>query len=630
MSMAALLEEDEDSWLAHNQGRVLMNRPSLNRRRSRSLENLPLAADSALPSQGTPGYTSLTLPRAPPPPFLPVSSKKSGLSDGKIDLTVSGIAQTTMATVEVVHGLGSQSSKGLLGMFSRRRTVSSKSMTDGGLAFTSYRKPPDYIPGNSVLVQVWAAGVDETDSRLLGTASGASGLDRRTSLIRSASVRSRRSVSEHSDGKDSIPKVGFIPGRSFVGRVLECGWDVGDDIVKKGDWVIGLLDMKKCGALQQFIVVERHRLHRIPYPVSPSEKNVSRRRPPSSRQSTVSGTSSPRRGPSYSRYPHLPPSHPMPHPRSSPVVPTGPSLSVEEFALLPLCGISAYRAFRALTYAFSDRTNTTNDPLPRRVLVLRGHQGAGAMIVQILAKSGWRVSAHATLPLFQDDKEGLLEEAAYMKSVQDRIRSWGAEEVIFDDGGQDEDRTLRLDDRGDEGKGAILRVIQRLVEDGDAFDAVVDTVGGKEIWDASERLLKGIHVRESQKTTTVRGHKTKKPKTMGQFVTLVGDFPGRPIPSAGDLFKGGLRSLKHTHKGSDQSKDGVGYIWINNAQDVDWEGEDVRDSLASVINMALKRGIQPFIPEKAREERVVPFECAPRIFNSDLGHGAVTVVKVVG
>jgi hypothetical protein len=39
--------------------------------------------------------------------------------------------------------------------------------------------------------------------------------------------------------------LGYIPGRSFVGRVLECGWDVRDEVVRKGEWVVGLLDVRK-------------------------------------------------------------------------------------------------------------------------------------------------------------------------------------------------------------------------------------------------------------------------------------------------------------------------------------------------------------------------------------------------
>lgn len=42
-----------------------------------------------------------------------------------------------------------------------------------------------------------------------------------------------------------VAEVGYIPGRGFVGRVLECGWDVGEEVVRKGEWVVGLLDVRK-------------------------------------------------------------------------------------------------------------------------------------------------------------------------------------------------------------------------------------------------------------------------------------------------------------------------------------------------------------------------------------------------
>ena len=38
---------------------------------------------------------------------------------------------------------------------------------------------------------------------------------------------------------------GFIPGRSVVGRVIECGWEVKADVCRKGEWVVGLLEVKK-------------------------------------------------------------------------------------------------------------------------------------------------------------------------------------------------------------------------------------------------------------------------------------------------------------------------------------------------------------------------------------------------
>lgn len=40
---------------------------------------------------------------------------------------------------------------------------------------------------------------------------------------------------------------GFVPGRSFVGRAIECGFEVRN--VCKGDWVYGLLDLSKVGGI---------------------------------------------------------------------------------------------------------------------------------------------------------------------------------------------------------------------------------------------------------------------------------------------------------------------------------------------------------------------------------------------
>ena len=44
-------------------------------------------------------------------------------------------------------------------------------------------------------------------------------------------------------------EVGYIPGRSFVGRVLDCGWEVRDEVARKGDWVVGLLDVRRVSVL---------------------------------------------------------------------------------------------------------------------------------------------------------------------------------------------------------------------------------------------------------------------------------------------------------------------------------------------------------------------------------------------
>jgi hypothetical protein len=247
------------------------SKPTLHRRRSRSLDsassfstqsntkqltraaqtlsseiqalNLASHTHGELPSNGTPGYTSLVLPRAPRTvpggvgvsatasdltpgsrfglgPFakfhLPTLKLNFGLlgtaNEGKVDLTQSGLAQTTMASVEVVRGLagrrgapsrsGSWKVKDVLGALGRKGSLSgrpegplplpldqsqffqahppeagqnaSRSIVVDGtiLGFTSYRSPPSYVPGQSVLVQVWAVAVDGVDGRLVGVKFG--------------------------------------------------------------------------------------------------------------------------------------------------------------------------------------------------------------------------------------------------------------------------------------------------------------------------------------------------------------------------------------------------------------------------------------------------------------------------
>ncbi|KIK65786.1 hypothetical protein GYMLUDRAFT_39314 [Collybiopsis luxurians FD-317 M1] len=696
----------------------------LGRRKSRSLEDIQYAARAhipetgsvpggstlssntsyipSIPSSGTPGFTSLTLPRAPQPAFAPNPTKRvsvAGGADGKIDLTQSGIAQTTMATVEVTRGFVGNSKGGVFAMFNRARSrsvkerpsgFSRKAGADAGLSFTSYRRPPDYIPAGGVLVQVWAVGVDGVDARLAGvvhsrarsahggrSASEDAGIGHvqhrpsmgKPGLFRSVSVRSKHKSEDSPSGKGSSatriePDMGYIPGRSFVGRVLECGWDVKEEVVRKGEWVVGLLDVKKCGALQEFIVADKRRVYRIPHPAIPSVSALS--------DTESDALSSPSRSPSQ---PNI-----MSRPSRPPNLNLNPPLTIDEYALLPLCGVFAYRAVRTLAYAFGKPTTGgitgtgggAVDPASgryinehgeeghrRRALVLRGHDGVGAMAVQMLVKRGWRVCVHASL-MDPELEEGSREERVYMEGVERRVRRWGAEEVVFDDGGGGDGGSGSGSGGEDDGTAAVVRVIERLIGDGDVFDAVLDTVGGKEVWEASERLLRNTGVSapdpvlastSSLKSTLGMGMGMKKRKKgvemeagnpshgTGQFTTLVGDTPGRPIPAAGDLFKAGLRSLKSTHKngqdgaGDEAVKRGgygrVGYAWVSVAQDVDWEGEDVRDSVAAVVKMAIGEGVRPWVG--GSEGGVVPFERTPKVFvaNGPLSNGGTVVVKIV-
>lgn len=248
---------------------------NLRRTRSKSLENLDNLNPSlpprpqthyepTLPSSGTPGFTSLTLPRAPPPSGL---IKAPGDSRPRLDLTLDGLAQTTMASIEVVRGLGStHSGLGILGKLGLgpkkiRASIPAPRVLNGHatgekiLAFTSHRAPPKNVPSTCVLVQVWAVAVDVVDAKLVGVNTGQRTTLTRHSLTRSTSLKDRfmrRATAsaksqqmQQTQQQQEIAEVGYIPGRSFVGRVVETGWDVKDELAKKGDWVMGSTDIRK-------------------------------------------------------------------------------------------------------------------------------------------------------------------------------------------------------------------------------------------------------------------------------------------------------------------------------------------------------------------------------------------------
>ncbi|KAJ6463199.1 hypothetical protein C8R47DRAFT_992720 [Mycena vitilis] len=499
---------------------------------------------------------------------------------------------------------------------------------------------------------------------------------------------SRRSTSDGASITDKeptqpAPHVGFIPGRSFVGRVLECGWEVRDEVVRRGEWVVGLLDIRKSGALAEFITVDRHRIVRVPHPHTDSPYPAPAR--PTSVSFHGTADSPPSSRPSSRQRNHPPAQKRMR--AAPPVPPPPPPLDLAELALLPLAGVAALRAVRTLAGAYQG-TGTGSDaarwkeaeapltpegeladpftPRPasirstagaggtgrRRALVLNGHAGTGGLVARILARRGWRVCVHAPGSLAPLDR-------AHMRRVQARARAWGVEEVVFDDGGCAAD-VLRPHPGGngeeDGGRGAAVRAIERLIGDGDEFDAVVDCVGGREVWEAGERLLARAG------GEAAHGHARGKRK---QFTTTVGDCPARPVPTAKDNFRAGLRALKgasapappkekegkksrflpkssSSSKSSSKAKSGggaaahvVSYAWVSAAQDVDWEGEDVRDSLGGVVRMALEEGVRPVVEEGVRaalpfERAVEVFECAGIGIGAGVLRGGSVVVRVAG
>ena len=294
------------------------------------------------------------------------------------------------------------------------------------------------------------------------------------------------------------------------------------------------------------------------------------------------------------------------------------TLTLEELALLPLCGIPAYRAVSTFLEAFvddheitdyteelsdskdeidtssHDDTPTQSRPYPlirpqrRRALILRGTDGAGALAAQMLIRLGWRVSVHAPFSRVPENAtQGLAD--AYMCSVEEQARSWGADEVIFDDA--EAERTW---DEGWRTREAIVRVMETIRVDGDMFDAVLDTVGGKEIREASERLL-------SLNTG------------MGQFATLAGDNPELAIPTIDDGGKEGCTC-------------------VSPAQ----EGEPVFEMLGPILSLAIKAGVRPVVEDPSgetfgRKTRVVAFDRA-FVKNRNawwLANGGTLVIRLV-
>ena len=199
-------------------------------------------------SRGTAPYNSMTLPRANtlPPAHstygASASTRNSLLLNGgagvlqklkvedleKVDLSRSGLATTTMATIEVVKGTAEagNSSRGLsrslsLKLSTRSKSRGKSSRSPGHLArempsplgFCSHVPPPTCVPSHHILVQVWAVGLDSRDAAIVL--------------------------------KDKQNTPGFVPGRSFVGRAVEVGWEVRGEFVKKGEWVVGLMEVKK-------------------------------------------------------------------------------------------------------------------------------------------------------------------------------------------------------------------------------------------------------------------------------------------------------------------------------------------------------------------------------------------------
>ena len=288
---------------------------------------------------------------------------------------------------------------------------------------------------------------------------------------------------------------------------------------------------------------------------------------------------------------------------------------MEELALLPICGVFAYRAVKTFDPSTSNpATPALRKSRFRRILILDGHTGVGALAAQILIRRGWKIVTHVSPEAIPSNGDPALSSTPAFKNLEKRLKRWGVEEVCLGEA------------------TAVIAMLgeRRKAQPGEyAIDGVLDTIGGLDIWNAAlQHIL------------------TRSPKPLGpepddsmppQFTTLVGDDKERAIPSAQDHFKAGFRSMKRAMNAV------CGYAWISVAADIDGEGLDVRDALAGIIEWVEEtRGkVKPYVenqenpmsaPVEGSTERVVVFEGAPQVFAEGakrLNCGGNVVVKVV-
>lgn len=262
----------------------------------------------------------------------------------------------------------------------------------------------------------------------------------------------------------------------------------------------------------------------------------------------------------------------------------------------------------------------------RRILILDGHTGVGALSAQMLIRRGWKVITHISPEAISSNSDPALPSSPVFKSFERRLKRWGVEEVCL---GEATAVIAMLGERCKTQPGQYT------------IDGVLDTIGGLDIWNAALQHI----LSHSSKTPSSESNPTVDDSMPPQFTTLVGDDKERTIPSAQDHFKAGFRSMKRAMNAA------CGYAWISVAADIDGEGLDVRDALAGIIEWVEEtRGrVKPYVetqespistPVEGNAEkrltsstgRVVVFENAPLVFAEGakrLTCGGNVVVKVV-
>lgn len=206
-------------------------------------------------------------------------------------------------------------------------------------------------------------------------------------------------------------------------------------------------------------------------------------------------------------------------------------LSAEQIAALPSTGVMVHQIVQ---------NHCMMLPRGSRVLILNAHDSIGLLAMQEASRLGLIIIAH--VPVHAADGVSICE-------------ANGATEVIT---------------------GDALWAINLLHES--SFNLIVDTVGGRQIYDACRRIL---------------AHQ-------GQFVTCFGDDQALPTPT----YRSHLRSLRRSFFRKDRK--GIGYEWIG----ID-AGPDCRIALESVKTAAQRGAICP------RIQSILPLEDAARALEDD-------------
>ena len=386
--------------------------------------------------------------------------------------------RTTMLTVDVLAGGGGNSSGpgSTTGTLSRRSSLNVGSTAGGGRArpssgdwhgsdfgpargggkgtivLSSHMAPPRKVSSTNVIVQIIAVAIDGVDRAL---------------------------VHERLQGEPTSSP--FVPGRSFCGRILDCGIDVKK--LRPGDLVFGLQDLRKCGALAEFMTIDQD------------------------------------------------------------LVATAPEsrLSAEQVAALPATGVMVHQIVQNHCMLL---------PKGSRVLILNAHDNIGLLAMQEASRLGLVIVAQVP----PHTSEGV--------SI---CRANGAAEVVT---------------------GEPLWTINVLHES--SFSLVIDTIGGRQIYDACRRIL----------------------ASQGQFVTCFGDEHSVPSPT----YRSHLRSLRRSFFRKDRKA--IGYEWIG----LD-ASADCRSALESIKTAAQRGVISP------RIQSIIPIDDAPRAFDDSMDAG-ITVVRV--